>query len=53
MARLAAALGVDLGELVKGLQVKKGRSYAHRRAARDAGGDQMLTTLGVPLRVND
>ncbi len=26
MARLAAALGVDLGELVKGLQAKKGRS---------------------------
>jgi len=26
MARLAAALGVDLGELVKGLQAKKGRA---------------------------
>ena len=26
MARLAAALGVDLSELVKGLQAKKGRS---------------------------
>ena len=25
MARLAAALGVDLGELVRGLQAKKGR----------------------------
>lgn len=26
MARLAKALGIDLGELVKGLQAKKGRS---------------------------
>ncbi len=26
MARLAVALGVDLGELVRGLQKKKGRS---------------------------
>jgi len=26
MARLATALGVDLGELVKGLQAKKGRT---------------------------
>lgn len=26
MARLAKALGIDLGELVKGLQTKKGRS---------------------------
>ena len=26
MARLAKALGIDLGELVKGLQAKRGRS---------------------------
>lgn len=26
MARLAKALGIDLGELVKGLQVKRGRT---------------------------
>jgi len=36
-ARLATALGVDLGELVKGLQTKKGRAYKTNPATSPSG----------------